>query len=202
VHRAESKKKWVLTPDAFHRLLAWLDQGIASDGEKYLEMRRRLVSYFSRKRCTAPDELADETLNRVARRLQEEGSIDTAGPAHYCYVVARFVLLESFRKPKPQSLDGSTLLARTNSLVTAPALNVEQEEQERRWQCFQQCIASISVESRELIINYYYGNQATKIQNRRLLAEKLDITVNALSIRAWRIRSKLEACVKRCVKEG
>jgi len=52
-------------------LLAWLNEGVNSEGVKYLEMRRRLVSYFDRKNCAVPDELADETLNREARRLEE-----------------------------------------------------------------------------------------------------------------------------------
>ena len=54
-------------------------------------MRHRLVLYFDRKNCAAPDELADETMNRVARRLEEEGTIQTEAPAKYCYSTARFV---------------------------------------------------------------------------------------------------------------
>ncbi|MGH9902780.1 MAG: hypothetical protein ACRD68_13310, partial [Pyrinomonadaceae bacterium] len=83
--RAKTKKDWALTESAFGRLLDWLDEGVDSGGEKYMEMRRRLVAYFGRKNCQAPGELADETLNRVARRLEEEGAITDATPAHYCY---------------------------------------------------------------------------------------------------------------------
>src|SRR5882672_8434992 len=71
----EVKKGWEPTPAAFSRFLTWLDEGVDSGGETYLEMRRRLVSYFDRKRCVSPDELADETLSRVVRRLDEEGTI-------------------------------------------------------------------------------------------------------------------------------
>ena len=85
------KKGWVPTRSALEHVLTWLDEGVDSGGEKYLEMRRRLVSYFDRKRCLSPDELADETLNRVARRLEEEGAI-TDAPARYCYIVAKYVL--------------------------------------------------------------------------------------------------------------
>jgi hypothetical protein len=38
-------------------------------------MRRRLVLYFQRKRCLTPDDLADETLNRVTRRLATSNTI-------------------------------------------------------------------------------------------------------------------------------
>src|SRR6185503_18383044 len=82
-----------LTQLAFSRLLDWLDDGVDSQGETYLEMRRRLVSYFDRRNRPFPDDLADETLNRVSRTLEESGSIAVRPPARFCYVIARFVLL-------------------------------------------------------------------------------------------------------------
>src|SRR5207253_9181889 len=80
-----SKQDWALTQGAFERLLDWLGQDSELSGERYLEMRKRLVLYFDRKGCLSPDDLADETLNRVARRLEEEGTIISDAPAHYCY---------------------------------------------------------------------------------------------------------------------
>ena len=84
-----SKKNWAITSTAFHRFLAWLDAGNDSDGRNYLAMRQRLVAYFDRKNCRSPDELTDETLNRVARRLEEEGAIESETPAKFCYITAR-----------------------------------------------------------------------------------------------------------------
>ena len=66
-----------LTQIAFTRLLVWLDDGIESHGEQYIEMRRRLVSYFDRRSRPSADELADEALNRIARTLDEVGIIET-----------------------------------------------------------------------------------------------------------------------------
>src|SRR5262245_64048969 len=83
-----------LTQIAFTRLLVWLDDGIESRGERYIEMRRRLVSYFDRRGRLSADELADETLNRIGRTLEKDGVIATTPPARYCYVVAKYVLLE------------------------------------------------------------------------------------------------------------
>src|SRR5262245_51894182 len=96
----ERKTDWALSPSAFRRLMEWLDAGVYSGGQSYLEIRQRLVAYFDRKNCATPEELADETLNRVARRLEEEGNITGDAPARYCYIVARFVLLEFFRHQK------------------------------------------------------------------------------------------------------
>jgi hypothetical protein len=54
---------------------------------------------------------------------------------------------------------------------------------------------------RELIREYYRGDQRERIANRRALSAKLGLTQNALSIRACRIRSALEACVRRRLSE-
>jgi hypothetical protein len=59
------KKDWILNQNAFQQFLQWLDGHTDSKGENYLEIRRRLVLYFDHKNCASPDELADETLNRV-----------------------------------------------------------------------------------------------------------------------------------------
>jgi DNA-directed RNA polymerase specialized sigma24 family protein len=197
------KKDWVLTPDAFDHLLQWLDQDTSSSGESYLEMRRRLVAYFDRKHCPAPDELADETLNRVARRLKEEGTITSDPPAHYCYIVARFVLLEFLRKQQPHvSFNEKPLFRQTVPIDEMPDMREAQEEREKRWGCLERCMASMETVSRELIVGYYHGEQRTRIENRRALAVKLGITVNALSIRACRIRGKLEDCIQKCLSGG
>ncbi len=93
------REERALTEHGFSRLLEWLDDGGAdSKGEAYLEMRRRLVSYFDRRNRPSPDELADETLNRIARTLEQDGAIAVRPPARYCYVTARFVFLEDVRK--------------------------------------------------------------------------------------------------------
>lgn len=166
-------------------------------------MRRRLVSYFDRKNCLAPDELTDETLNRVARRLEEEGAITDATPAQYCYIVAKFVFLESLRRAEssPLSLDD---LPDANPAALSPSaileVNDEKALKEARLTCLEQCLENLDADNRELLLQYYQGEQRAKIENRRLLAERLGITANALSIRACRIRDRLESCISKCLK--
>jgi DNA-directed RNA polymerase specialized sigma24 family protein len=185
------KSDWVLTQNAFRHLLDWLDAGSDSAGQRYLDIRRRLVLYFDRKNCHTPDELADETLNRVARRLDEEGGITIDAPAHYCYIVARFVLLEYFRSNRETVLS-EVLPDKADTTEDDPDI-------ERRSECLASCMNNLTVEDRELIRNYYQGEQRIKIENRRALAAKAGVTINALSIRACRIRSKLEACIQKCL---
>jgi hypothetical protein len=49
-----------------------------------------------------------------------------------------------------------------------------------------------------LIVEYYADDRRQKIERRRDLATRLGITMNALGIRAFRIRDGLMACVESC----
>jgi len=193
------KRSWTPTEPAFRKFLQWLDQGIDSNGERYLEMRRRLLRYFDHKHCLASDDLADETLNRVARRLEEQGAITEATPAQYCYIVAKFVFLEYLRQAHPQAEASE---ANLSSMSLAHAAHPGAEAEEKRMQCLEQCLEKLGADERELILEYYRGGQHEKIRGRRQLAERLALTLNALSIRACRIRTRLEGCVNRCCEEG
>jgi len=192
------KKDWELTQHAFHRLLNWFDEGVDSGGQKYLEMRFKLTRYFDRKHCFAPDELADETLNRVARRLVEEGAITDTTPAKYCYTLAKYVFLERLREEGREQLKLSELLASARSSEST-AVSEEREKKELRLSCLERCTKKLDPDLRELIFQYYSGEQRVKIENRRALAARLGISMNALSIRACRIRERLEACVRECM---
>jgi len=193
------QKHWSPTRSAFHHLLAWLDDGLDSGGAKYLEMRRRLVQYFDRKNCACPDDLADETLNRVARRLEETGGITDTPPARYCYILAKFVFLEYQRGPEQRqvSLHVQPELGRAAELEQ----NQAAADRANRLDCLDRCLKKLKPEDHAVILEYYRGEQRVKIQRRRDLATKLGITLNALSIRACRIRDRLEECVGACCKK-
>lgn len=183
-----------LREQTFRRLLAWLDQGVNTNGQSYLAIRERLLGYFDRKNCLNADELADQTLNRVARRLDEEGgNIETEIPAKYCYIVARFVFMEHLRANEKEFTALGDLGRRANAMSPE-----DLHRKEKMLECLDLCAAKLELSQRELIFSYYSGEQRVKIENRHSLAQTLGITVNALSIRACRIRDKLEGCVKEC----
>jgi DNA-directed RNA polymerase specialized sigma24 family protein len=191
--KPESKKNWVPTRDAFSQFLNWLDEGVDSGGERYVEMRRRLAAYFDRRNCRSPDDLADETLNRVARRLEEEGTIADTLPARYCYIVAKFVFLESLRREKEERKK-----AAESPGVSTPRDDGDMDEPDREKlrESLERCLERLPAPDRGLILEYYRGERRAKIERRRDLAARLGVTINALSIRACRIRDKLESCVR------
>lgn len=195
--KANLKRHWTLSEASFHRLLTWLDEGADSQGERYLNIRDRLVDYFARRNGPAPDDLADETLNRVARRLEENGSIDNVVPARYCYIVAKFVLLESLRQRARQPGMPWSDDHNVNAAPTTPADDAA-EERDRTFACLERCLEGRPPSERELIVDYYRTQPGSASAQRKQLAERLGLTANSLAIRACRIRSRLEGCVRAC----
>ena len=192
------RAKWKASDASFARFLAWIDGGSDSEGAEYLALRQRLVAYFERKGCDIPDELADETLERVNRRLDEVGEIDVETPAKFFYITAKFVFLEYLRsgRRKESSVE-------TSDLENFEARSLTNDDQKERLdRCLQRCMASISVDERELIYGYYFGERRAKIDNRRALAAKLGLTPNALAIRTCRIRERLERCIRECAENA
>ncbi len=194
VDRSQSRT----TSTTFTRLLHWLDEGVDSHGERYLEMRRRLVSYFDRRNRPAPDVLADETFDRIARTIETTGRIKVTPPARYCYVVARFVLLEDIRAARRSVPFDEARMGGRQGL--SPALDAGDDPARQALACLGRCLGRLKPEDRELIVEYYRDAKRERIDRRRALAAKFGITMNALGIRAWRLRASLEACVGACRK--
>jgi DNA-directed RNA polymerase specialized sigma24 family protein len=179
------KIEWDLTPEAFEQLLVWLNPNREQAGSKYEEIRRRLIKILTCRGCTCPEELADETMNRVTRKVPEIIGNYVGDPSLYFYGVAHNVHLEYVRK-KP-------------NLLPPPAPDPP-EETERDYECLELCMERLTSKSRELVLEYYQAEKRAKIDRRKELASRLGIAVNALRIRAHRIRSNLQECVFECTK--
>ncbi len=180
-------KNWDLTRESFEALLAWLDPNREVAGQKYEDIRTRLIKIFACRGCYEPEDLADETINRVTNKLEEIEATFIGERARYFYGVANKVHLECLRrKPTPP----------------LPAVTNTSEEAERRCQCLDQCVTRLTPENRELVFQYYQEEKRAKIEHRKHLADRLGIAVNALRIRAHRIRKSLQDCVRECLEEA
>jgi len=191
----DRKSKWVLSQNAFQRLLDWLDENSESRGQRYVVIRRRLVQYFDRKNCSSPHELADETLNRVARRLEEEeGEITDSTPSQFCFNTARYIFLESLRRKEHHE-------PLPDDLANSPQFLEEGEWEQLRSNCLEKCLQTLDPEDRIVILGYYQGERRMRIETRKLIAAKLGVSMNAITIRACRIRIKLELCIRKCLND-
>ena len=85
------KNDWTLTQESFDNLLVRLDSDREQAGEKYEAIRRELISFFLSQNSHTPEELADETINRVAQKIDESVGGYVGDPANDFYEMARLV---------------------------------------------------------------------------------------------------------------
>ena len=182
----QSEQKEDLTRESLDSLLAWLNTDRESAGREYEKIRPRLIKIFACRGCRVPEELADQTINRVARKVKEVANGYEGDPAFYFYAVARKVYLEH-SKSKPAALP----------MAAPPA---DQDDFDRRLDCLDRCLDGLSSGSREIIIAYYGTDEEKKKEARKMLALKLGIGSNALWIRAHRIRNSLKRHMDECLR--
>jgi len=188
---AGPRQKWALTQEAWDGLLACLGQDRESAGEKYIEIRGNLTRFFEWRGCPFPEDHADETINRVAKRIAEGEEI--RNPSSYCVGVARMLLLEI---AKGRAREQQALGEAAGSQLVMP----DEDAAEGPIQCLRSCLQELPPDNRELIIEYYQGEKGAKIQNRKRLTERFGVPVNTLRMRALRLREKLQACVEDCLR--
>jgi RNA polymerase sigma factor (sigma-70 family) len=182
------KKDWVLGQEDFDQLLNWLDADRNQAGEKYELIRRNLIKMFVCRSCQVAEELADETMNRVAVRVRQIRDGYEGNPASYFYGVAKKVYLEHVRKPP---IPGH---------LPTPSPQ-EQEKTEQEQECLERCMEGLHADSRDLVLKYYYGDKRTRIEHRKKLAEQLGVAGAALRLRAHRVRAALQDCVFKCLQQ-
>jgi DNA-directed RNA polymerase specialized sigma24 family protein len=174
-----------MTQEAFDRLLAWFHPDRNAAGEKYEVIRRGLTQFFERRGCLESADLADETIDRVINKLPEIYDQYTGEQAKYFYGVAHRIYQECLRRP--QIIPSAT--EPENSIIL-----------ERKDRCRQQCLDKLSAEDRRLITSYYLKVKREKFEHRRKLAIQYGLTSNALTVRAFRIRSALNRCLEECLE--
>lgn len=189
---SRTKTNWSLTPAAFEKLLDALSADREEAGVQYEIVRRKLTRFFEWRRIDPAEEYADETINRVARRLDEGQVIENLNS--YLYGVARMVYLEAIKEQE------RVVVSLDEAPQTLQQKAPEPAESEPRVVCFDHCLDSLPTENRKLIVGYYQEERRAKIELRQELADSLQIPLNALRIRAHRIRVKLEQCITQCLK--
>jgi DNA-directed RNA polymerase specialized sigma24 family protein len=189
-------------PVPFDRLLLALDPDRDRAGERYEQLRRKLIRLFGWRGCLDAERCADETLDRVARRLAEGADVpDVAG---YCHGVALNVLREHWRQPERQaaSLDG---LPATHTPAVDPVVTARQGEErhraETRLRCLDRCLRGLAPQARSMLTRYHAQGADAARQRRLQLAEELGVPLNALRIRVHRVRASLARCIGDCVAE-
>jgi DNA-directed RNA polymerase specialized sigma24 family protein len=172
------------TPEEFNRLLEWLDPDRERAGEKYEEIRRKLIKIMIWRQCWVAEELADETINRVSHRVKDVAPTYVGDPALYFYGVLRNVYREWLRDEPP--------------IPDPPPEPIEDQIHD----CLDECLEKLDAEDHKLILEYYDNEKRARIKHRKELADERGITLNTLRMKVHRINAKLEECIVVCLNES
>jgi hypothetical protein len=184
-----------LTAANFDALMLRLDTDRNRAGDKYEEIRWKLIGFFQWSSCLDAEKLADEAFDRVAEKLVgDEENIQNV--VAFLWGVARKVRLEALRINSRTVLlaDLSDAVPSFADRLTIRNLQNEPAEDTRRLKCLRRCIQSLSSSDRRLLLEYY--SPRNRIASRRKLAQEYGLTKGALRVRATRLRSKVETCIR------
>lgn len=184
-----------LTLSSFQILLARLDADPSIAAAKYEDLRMKISHLLRWRGCAESHaaDLADLTLDRVASKLAAGEEVENING--FSAAVARYIWLEHSRRERTDAV-GDDL----------PEIPVEADlsffdEPDSRMKCLRHCVANkLTEEDRRLVIGYYDTDASEKAKSaRKRLAESFGLTLNALKVRACRLRMRLETCINECV---
>ena len=179
----------MLSQDSLEQLLRYLDEDRNRAGEKYETLRLGLIRFFEWRGCAFSEDHADDTIDRVARRIVQGEEIRNIH--NYTAGVARFVFMEIMKEREKQQI----------ALRQLPPDPVREEapEDDTRGECLRRCLQTLPPEGSQLIMDYYRDEGRNKIDLRKKLAEQRGISPHTLRMRLQRLRDKLEECIADCL---
>jgi DNA-directed RNA polymerase specialized sigma24 family protein len=180
--RSAARRSWTLTPGAFDGLLAALDPDRERAAAAYERLRERLIGLLRWWGGSQPEELADETLDRVARKLEAGAEVPGESLGAYVRGVGRMVFHEWTRRPRPE-----------HAAIEVAAMVGGDDHQALT--DLDGCLAALAPDDRRLLLRYYGEGRAADV--RRRLADEMGLSPTALRIRAHRLRVRIETALKR-----
>lgn len=133
------------------------------------------------------EDLADETINRVMKKLPEIRDTYVGEQARYFYGIARFIILEMMRRKEV-------------TVEEMPIVPIEPDVHTDEYDCLLKCLQFLTADKREMILDFYTYDGRDKIQQHKRMANELGITDGALRGRAHQIRGSLEKCIQQCIE--
>ena len=134
------------------------------------------------------EDLTDETINRVMKRLPEIRETYVGDPVRYFHGVARFIIREVGRR-KEIAVDELPVIPPEPEVVHS-----------HEYDCLLKCLKFLQSDKRDLILDYYIYDGRDKIEQHSRMATELGITGGALRGQAHHVRKNLEKCIHRCMR--
>lgn len=198
------KRHEQLSREAFDKLLFALNHNRDDAAREYERIRGRLTNFFEYRGCASPLEYADITINCAAKKISEGRDVYSSDPLSFFIGIARNILQE-YWEYIPKRAASLEEISEIQHPWEDPLESMKREEEtirsDAQLDCLEQCLNGMNGENRSLIVGYYLGEKGRKIENRKRLAAELNLPAANLRLKAFRLREKLENCVKGCLNE-
>ena len=178
---------WSLTTESFELLLKQLDADREEAARKYVALYFKLNRFFEWRGCSNPDWLADETMTRIARRIEQ--GITITNFQGFMFGVARKIAIESLKEREKEQ-----------KMLTSLSPQVEDHDDriyvDELMARLDAGLLKLPPNGRRLLIAYHAAGDDKNMKIRRELAQREGISVNALRVRVHRLKMTLEAYIK------
>lgn len=177
----------MMQPELLNVLLEVLGETREEAGAAYREIHERLTRFFSLNNGSDPQTLADEVMDRLAKRTVNEPKEKIISPHAFALGIARHLLQEDQRRYARE-----TKVARDWDVRSGASEN----DQEQLLEALEECMSHMSEDKRKLLLAYYSWPEGKKIDHHREMVDRHELTMNALRNRVMRARSELDSCVR------
>jgi DNA-directed RNA polymerase specialized sigma24 family protein len=187
-------KEEILQKETLDKILNLLGPSQEEAAVEYRRLHQRLTRFFEWNGVPDPMALADEAIDRLAKRGAEEGAEEVIlNPSAFALGIGRLLLQEEARRQQKKMEAMRHLEAQGSDSAS------EAEAMDR---ALQHCLAKLQTETRNLLEQYYLHRGGEKVKLHQRLAAERGLTVNALRNRALRGRQELEACMRAYLGES
>jgi DNA-directed RNA polymerase specialized sigma24 family protein len=180
-----------LQKETLKELLALLHSEETQAAVEYQNLHQRLSRFFEWNNAQDPAALADEALDRLAKRAAESSMEEgVRNVSAFALGVARHLLQEEARR----QLKMVEISRHWEAMESARSQEPESEVLD---EALQLCLGKMKPERRRLIEAYYSFSGSEKIKMHQQLAAAEGLSLNALRNRALRTRQELETCIRK-----
>lgn len=177
-----------LTRDVWNQFLRALDPDASRAGSRYEQLRRRLIALYRERALPAPEDLADEALDRMACRMAR-GPIADGDIAAYLRAVAQRIGDEVARRRREEAGELSTMPGAQRGLDGRIGPDDSDGDEALSRLCG--CLDDLPGHKRHMLLEYETGFGRERIRRRRALAAQLGVPMNVLRVRVHRLRAQL-----------
>jgi DNA-directed RNA polymerase specialized sigma24 family protein len=164
--------------------------------ELFESLRGKLTLFFEARRCVDAEGLADATLERVIQKLCEGTKV--ADLTRYSFGVAKNIIREDARRERARQKYVEEQTHRLRAVSGAEA-DDEAALREGRLRCLEECTTRLGERERWTLFEYYKLKGQAKLGHRREMAEQLDISREALTLRIFHLKQRLKKCINDCL---